>query len=549
MSILTAVKLYISKMIDNTGKGMKVFLLGKDTLPLLSITYAQSELLKKEVYLFERIDNATRETMKHMRCIVYLRPTPENVEHLCAELRNPRYGQYHLFFSNILPKPDIMKLANADEHEVVKEIQEFYADYIPILDHVFTVNMKSITSGMTSWDRSSLKRSADSLISTLLSLRKFPVMRYSAKSELARALANSTMDIMKENGHLFEFRRGETPLLLVLDRRDDPVTPLLNQWTYQAMVHELLGIENNRVDLSEVPGIAKDMREVILSPEQDTFFKDSLNCDFGEIGIKIKELVDKFQEQQHSTAAIDSISDMKKFVDNYPQFKKFSGTVSKHVAIVGELSRRVQDHNLLEVSETEQTMTTQASHAEITQKMYSLMSNSKVREIDLLRLVLLYSICYEGQSGYNPRQFVDRLRNRGVSDAKCKLALSLMNYGGKSARGGQLFGEQTPISITKKYFKGLQGVENVYTQHKPYMIDVLQQLVQGRLREADFAWLGGAPMARTGEIIVFVVGGVTYEEIKSVHQWNLSNPANKVVLGSTCIHNCQSFLESIGSLS
>jgi len=33
---------------------------------------------------------------------------------------------------------------------------------------------------------------------------------------------------------LFDFRRTESsPLLLVIDRRDDPVTPLLNQWTYQ----------------------------------------------------------------------------------------------------------------------------------------------------------------------------------------------------------------------------------------------------------------------------------------------------------------------------
>lgn len=39
----------------------------------------------------------------------------------------------------------------------------------------------------------------------------------------------------QESG-LFDFRRTETsPLLLVLDRRDDPVTPLLNQWTYQVL--------------------------------------------------------------------------------------------------------------------------------------------------------------------------------------------------------------------------------------------------------------------------------------------------------------------------
>lgn len=37
----------------------------------------------------------------------------------------------------------------------------------------------------------------------------------------------------QESG-LFDFRRTEiSPLLLVVDRRDDPVAPLLNQWTYQ----------------------------------------------------------------------------------------------------------------------------------------------------------------------------------------------------------------------------------------------------------------------------------------------------------------------------
>ena len=43
--------------------------------------------------------------------------------------------------------------------------------------------------------------------------------------------------------------------LLLVDRRDDPVTPLLSQWTFQAMVHELIGIDANRVDLKDVPGV------------------------------------------------------------------------------------------------------------------------------------------------------------------------------------------------------------------------------------------------------------------------------------------------------
>ena len=44
------------------------------------------------------------------------------------------------------------------------------------------------------------------------------------------------------------------------------------QWTYQAMVHELLGINNNRINLSNVPGISKDLQEVVLSAEHDEFY-------------------------------------------------------------------------------------------------------------------------------------------------------------------------------------------------------------------------------------------------------------------------------------
>ena len=52
------------------------------------------------------------------------------------------------------------------------------------------------------------------------------------------------------------------------------------------------------------------------------------------------------------------------FVENYPQFKKMSGTVAKHVTVVGELSRLVGQHNLLEVSEVEQELACQSDHNE-----------------------------------------------------------------------------------------------------------------------------------------------------------------------------------------
>jgi len=69
---------------------------------------------------------------------------------------------------------------------------------------------------------------------------------------------------MQTESALFDFRPTQVPpLLLILDRRNDPVTPLLSQWTYQAMVHELLNIQNGRVDLSLVPEIRPELKVII----------------------------------------------------------------------------------------------------------------------------------------------------------------------------------------------------------------------------------------------------------------------------------------------
>ena len=76
----------------------------------------------------------------------------------------------------------------------------------------------------------------------------------------------------------------QSPVLLIVDRRDDPVTPLLNQWTYHAMIHELLGIENNRVDLRKAPGVSQEQKEIAISVVHDQFFAENLHSNFGDLG-------------------------------------------------------------------------------------------------------------------------------------------------------------------------------------------------------------------------------------------------------------------------
>ena len=147
--VVAVVQAYILKAIEEAGPGMKVMLLDSETTPILSLAFAQSALMRQEVFLFERLQNQpSQEDMRHLKCIAILRPDPviknvlkdfpsemkfqESLKLLAAEIGNPRYGSYHIYLTNLLPKASVKQLAEADMQEVVKEIKEIYIDYLPI---------------------------------------------------------------------------------------------------------------------------------------------------------------------------------------------------------------------------------------------------------------------------------------------------------------------------------------------------------------------------------------------------------------------------------
>lgn len=549
MNVTLAVKQYVSKMIETSGSGMKVLLMDRETTSMVSVVYSQSEILQKEVYLFERIESQNREPMKHLKALCFLRPTKENVELLVQELRKPKYSVYFIFFSNVISKSEIKALAEADEQEVVAEVQEFYGDFIAVNPHLFSLNLVGVSRGR-SWEPSMLQRCTQGLTAVLLSLKKCPMIRYQLSSDLSKRLAESVKQIITKEYELFDFRKTEVPpLLLILDRSDDAITPLLNQWTYQAMVHELLGLNNNRIDLSRVPGVNKDLKEVVLSADNDEFYANNLYLNFGEIGTNIKNLMEDFQKKRpKGQQKLESISDMKAFVETYPQFKKMSGTVSKHVTVVGELSRLVSERVLMEVSEVEQELACQGDHGNASQMVRRMLQNPRVSELDAARLVMLYALRYERHTNSILPALKGELERRGTSEHLKQIVSRVVEFGGKRVRGSDLITATDAVAITKQFFKGLKGVENVYTQHQPLLQDTLDQLIKGRLKDSQFPYLGPSSLRdRPQDIIVFMIGGATYEEALTVYNLNRTSPGVRIVLGGSHIHNTKSFLEEVQS--
>lgn len=409
------------------------------------------------------------------------------------------------------------------------------------------------------WQPEALTRSVQGILAVLLTLKLRPVIRYRSGSTVAQTLAQQVYDQITKESSLFSFRSRHQyesgtppPLLLILDRRDDPVTPLLHQWTYQAMVHELLTIHNNRVDMSQVSGVPSDFRELVLSCDQDEFYGNNMYANFGEIGSTIKNLMEEFQRKAHDQKKVESISDMKKFIENYPQFKKMSGTVQKHLCIMGELSNITAQRSLFEVSELEQELACKADHSQQLQRLRRLIgedreSTSSLLSLDdAIKLVALYSLRYERHTHCETCGLLEILKRRGAST---HIIPSLLEYAGTHIRQGDLFNTvriADAVKLTRKLIKGLKGVENVFTQHTPLLKETIEDVFKGRDLDAMYPAINleMIPFRRPPtEVVVFMVGGATYEEALAVHQ--LNTIGHKVILGGTTIHNSQSFMDEV----
>ena len=561
-SLISAQRSYIDKMLSNVND-MKVLLLDDETTQMVSMIYSQTDILKRQVFLTDKLFNTRTERMMHLKALVYVRPTDDNIRLLTKELSNPKYKEYHLYFSNVVGKDKLATLARADEHEVITNIYEYYADYFAINHDLFTLNItNSLLNSLprSRWDanqQTSFSRQVQGCMSALLSLKWKPIIRYQGSSELAQQFSRTLQQQIVTENKLFTFgsRSSNQPILLVLDRRDDPVTPLLTQWTYQAMVHELVGLTHNRVNLENAKGIKKDMREVVLSCVEDEFFNLHMYDNFGDLGSACKDFLALYQRKYKDNQKIESIEDMQNFVERYPQFKALSNNVSKHVAVVGELSRLVAEHNMMDQSQLEQELACDDDHTSQLRTLKTLLEDPNLAGIDALRLVMLYSLRYEDRSSNQTEALKRTLSTRSDSLPQSRISLinTILEYSGTAKRGSDLYGQNKSIlsNLTKTLNKGINGVENVYTQHKPMLSEVLDTLVKGKLKDASFPYAreGVTQRGKATDVMIFMVGGTTYEEATIVHEFNKINAGKvKVVLGGPHVHNSKSYMEELTTL-
>lgn len=188
------------------------------------------------------------------------------------------------------------------------------------------------------------------------------------------------------------------------------------------------------------------------------------------------------------------------------------------------------------------------------QNIQRLVQAQNVTHESKVALVALYALRYHRHPSNSVPMLVDLLAAAGgVPPRQAELVPKILAYHSslhtsQSQSGiSDIFESAGIFSGASSRFKGLKGVENVYTQHTPLLESTLQDLVKGRLKEQQFPFVegGGSTRDKPQDVIVFIVGGATYEEAKMIAGVNATTPGVRIVLGGTSIHNSATFLEEV----
>lgn len=510
----------------------KVLLVDKHTMGIISMCYSQSQLLQQDVVLIELIDNYSQlDQMKHLNCIIYIKPVVESIELLLQELNHPHFHNYKLFFSNIINKSQLEKIAEFDKFEVISNILELFQDYLVVNDNLFKVIPNSIID------------ESNKIISLLLSIKKFPVIKYESNSISLKKLSSEILYQINSNlnNNLFEnLNYGSPPILLLFDRYNDPITPLLNPWTYQSMIHELIGIDKNIATVGN--------EKILLNESQDDFLKQTIYSNYGDLTETFQKKVEVLKKESNANVKTSNLMELKKILTRLPDFKKKLSNVLKHLNLISELDNQISKQNLWEVSELQQMIVCSLDNKSvIDERMTILLSNNSVSTNHKIILILLYSIKFNDPVNHqNVNKFANYLQEPSL------VQLKLLTTFNKMFKDVQLQQDQESENNLKKFFKNFSNsneVDNVYLQYQPPLKDFLEKFItNNQLNYHNLNTLVPETLSESNmvqDVIIYFKNGVTYEESRIVHEFNQANNKINLIIGGDRILNSDDWLNEL----
>lgn len=222
-----------------------------------------------------------------------------------------------------------------------------------------------------------------------LALRRVPAISYSLEGQLCKKIAERLSARLEREytQHHREFLQ-EHMELLIFDRREDPVTPLVYDWGYQAMAHEFIGVEQNALKVNS--------KLDIFAREADDEFLDTNWCrNYGEFTKELScELERLFKTRNESTANMKTMEDFQLVMEKMPNMTREAQLVNKHSGVVRLLTDHLQSNDIYTVSQLQQDISCENNKSGQFKDLLTVLTKKSVSSQDKVKLVMLYCLKY-----------------------------------------------------------------------------------------------------------------------------------------------------------
>ncbi|MCJ1378484.1 vacuolar sorting protein VPS33/slp1 [Xylographa soralifera] len=604
-SAIAALRQIILEVVRYTAQGQwKVLVLDEASKRLVDSVVKQDDILQEKVTNIEQIEHK-RALNQDLDAVYLLTPEPHIVECLIMDFERRRYHRSYLVWTSFLP-PELRQRIDQSStaKEQIAQARILNINFFPRESHLITFRDPSsfpmlFHPACNQLVPKHMYDLAQKIVSVCVSLEEYPTIRYYRPHNplheagvLCSHLARFVQEGLDQHAKHHEDFPPPSPrprgVLIITDRTMDLFAPLVHEFTYQAMVHDLLPLKegdksyyktvlNEGTSREEVKEMELGEKDKIWVKNRHMHMKDLLQklvADFN----KFRADNPQFAENSEGSTSINTIKDM---IAGLPQFQEGKELYSLHLNMSQELMDIFQKCRLTDVALVEQSMAVGLDEdykrpRNLTDQIVRLLDDDEVNFPDRLRLVIEYVLYRDGifrsdmekllAHARLPAQDGEILQNlemlgarvfRPLKDTKPTLQPLFPRKPPPAQATDDLSLSRFEPAIKSLLEEQLRGTldQHLFPYTKPFL-DANEGLMnqvnvsQASLRSAKPTWARTRPSALEPRqrVIVFMAGGATYSESRVCYEVSDSS-AKDVYLTSSHMLHPGLFLRQLGELS
>ncbi|KAM6584667.1 hypothetical protein CsatB_011669 [Cannabis sativa] len=404
------------------SKAWKVLIMDKVTVKVMSHSCKMADITDQGISLVEDLFRR-REPLPSMDAIYFMQPLKENVVMFLSDMsgREPLYRKAFVFFSSPIPKEFVNHIkSDTSVLPRIGALREMNLEYFPIDRQAFITDHERALEDLFGDVENSRKYNAclntmaTRIATVFASLKELPCVRYRAAREDDLSAAEKLRDsiptklasavwncISNYKSTVPNFPKTETCELLILDRSIDQIAPVIHEWTYDAMCHDLLEMDGNKY-VFEVPsktGGQPEKKEVLLE-DHDAIWLELRHAHIADASERLHDKMTNFvsknkaaQIQQRGRDSSEiSTRDLQKMVQALPQYTEQVEKISLHVEIAGKINKIIRDMGLRELGQLEQDLVFGDAGAKDVINFLRTKQNTSPE--NKLRLLMIYASVY-----------------------------------------------------------------------------------------------------------------------------------------------------------